>query len=167
MGRIATIGVYGFTADTFLAALRAAGVRQLLDVRQRRGVRGSEYAWANSKRLQAALADAGIDYRHHPELAPTTELRELQYAEDARRGEGKRSRSKLAPAYVEGYTREILDPAELEPLVDALPRDGLAALMCVERDPEACHRSLIAARLAAEHGVEAVRLRSSGSGRRP
>lgn len=120
----------------------------LLDVRQRRGVRGSEYAWANSVRLQAALADAGIEYRHLKELAPTTELRQLQYAEDAREGVGKRSRTQLAPAYVERYTREILDRVGVEPVIEALPEDGLAALLCVEREPEACHRSLIAARIS-------------------
>src|ERR671926_1398058 len=109
MAQIATIGVYGFSARSFLTTLRQAEVNQLLDVRQRRGVRGREYAWANAKRLQAALAGAGVDYRHHRELAPTTELRQLQYAEDKRRGEGKRSRSQLAPAYVERYTREILN----------------------------------------------------------
>jgi uncharacterized protein (DUF488 family) len=107
----------------------------LLDVRQRRGVRGSEYAWANSKRLQAALAEAGIEYRHLPELAPTTELRQLQYAEDDRRCEGKRSRSELARAYVEGYTREILRGADLDAVIALLPPDGAAALLCVERDP--------------------------------
>lgn len=155
MDKVATIGVYGFTIEAFLAALRGAEVPLVLDVRQRRGVRGSEYAWANSKRLQAALAEAGIGYEHHPELAPTTELRHLQYAEDARQGVGKRSRAELAPEYVERYTREILDPVDLEPLVARLP----AALMCVERDPEACHRSLIAARLAEEHGLAVEHLR--------
>jgi uncharacterized protein (DUF488 family) len=161
MGTVATIGVYGFTLETFLAALGDAGVTRLLDVRQRRGVRGSEYSWANSRRLQAALDDAGIGYRHHRELAPTTELRELQYAEDRRRGEGKRSRSELAPQYVERYTREILDQAELEPIVDALPAEGAAALLCVERDPGACHRSLVAERLEREHGVAVRHLRPS------
>jgi uncharacterized protein (DUF488 family) len=155
VGRVATIGVYGFTIEAFLAALRGASVPLVLDVRQRRGVRGSEYAWANSKRLQAALAEAGIGYEHHPELAPTTELRHLQYAEDARQRVGKRSRVELAPAYVEGYTREILDGVDLEPLVERLP----GALMCVERDPEACHRSLVAARMASEHGVAVEHLR--------
>jgi uncharacterized protein (DUF488 family) len=153
--RVATIGVYGATIEAFLAALRGAGVPLVFDVRQRRGVRGSEYAWANSKRLQAALAEAGIGYEHRRELAPTTELRHLQYAEDARRKVGKRSRVELAPEYVERYTREILDQAELEPLVERLP----AALLCVERDPEACHRSLIAARMAGEHGVAVEHLR--------
>src|SRR5689334_8084809 len=65
---IATIGVYGFSADDFLARLLEAQVSLVLDVRQRRGVRGTEYAWANSQRLQSALADAGIAYSHHAEL---------------------------------------------------------------------------------------------------
>jgi uncharacterized protein (DUF488 family) len=156
---VATVGVYGFTGEAFLAALRDAGVGLLIDVRQRRGERGSEYAWANSQRLQAALADAGIEYRHLKELAPTTELRRLQYAEDARLGVGKRSRVELAPEYVTRYTGEILDRVDLGPLVDALPDDVVTAMLCVERDPEACHRSLIASRLADDHGVRVVHLR--------
>jgi len=155
---LATIGVYGFDADAFLRTLRAADVRVVLDVRQRRGVRGREYAWANSARLQAALADAGIGYRHLKELAPTTELRRLQYAADARAGVGKRSRAELAPEYAARYTREILDPAGVDAVVDALPPSGRAALLCVERDPEACHRSLIASRVA-ERGVGVTDLR--------
>ncbi len=157
---VATIGVYGFSGASFLDALRAADVPLVIDVRQRRGVRGSEYAWANSKRLQAALAGAGIAYEHRPELAPTTELRHLQYAEDARQGVGKRSRSVLAPEYVERYTREILDPADLSAVVERLP----GALMCVERDPEACHRSLVAARLASSFGCAVVDLRPAADG---
>src|SRR4051812_42207498 len=145
---LVTIGVYDWTLETFLAALNDANVRQLLDLRQRRGVRGSQYAWANSKRLQAALATAGIGYEHLPELAPTTDLRQLQYAEDTRLGEGKRSRTKLAPAYVERFTRERLDQVDLAPIAASLPADATTALLCVERDPEACHRSLVAERMA-------------------
>ena len=157
--RVVTIGVYGWDLPSVLQALEGAGVRVLFDVRQRRGVRGREYSWANSQRLQQALAQAGIEYRHHRELAPTTELRQLQYAEDARRGVGKRSRVALAPEYTRRYTREILDPVGVEHLAAELPADGPAALFCVERDPEACHRSLVAARLAAEHGVRVSHLR--------
>ncbi|MEA2390288.1 MAG: hypothetical protein QOK31_397 [Solirubrobacteraceae bacterium] len=153
MGEVATIGVYGFSADTFLDALRDADVRLLHDVRQRRGVRGSEYAWANSQRLQAALDEAGIGYRHHPELAPTTELRQLQYREDARLGVGKRSRAELAPEYAMRYLEEVLDRVDLGAFAAGLPSQGVSALLCVERDPEACHRSLVAERLAARHGV--------------
>jgi len=104
-------------------------------VRQRRGVRGREYAWANAKRLQAALEEAGIGYEHRPELAP---------------------------AYRERYTAEILDGADLSGLVASLPRNGAGALLCVERDPEACHRSLIAERAAAEHDADVTHLLPPG-----
>ena len=153
MRKVSTIGVYGFGSAAFMAALRAAGVGLLIDVRQRRGVRGREYAWANSARLQAALAAAGIAYEHRRELAPTTELRQLQYREDAKEGVRKRSRRQLAPEYRERYLREILGAVDLTAIVAGLPADEATALLCVERDPEACHRSLIAERLEAEHGV--------------
>jgi uncharacterized protein (DUF488 family) len=155
---IATIGVYGATVERFLHALADADVRTVLDVRQRRGVRGPEYAWANSKRLQRALADAGLGYRHLPWLAPTTELRHLQYAIDDAAGVGKRSRTELAPEYAERYRREILAAADLDELLDILPGLGHGALMCVERDPEACHRSLIADELARDYGFEVLNL---------
>lgn len=155
---LATIGVYGFTAERFLDRLRGADVGRLLDVRQRRGVRGSDYAWANSVRLQAALAQADIEYRHHKELAPTTELRQLQYREDDRRGVGKRSRTQLADEYRERYVAEILDQADLAAVVAEFPTQRRAALLCVEGDSEACHRSLIAERLAADYGIEVTHL---------
>jgi uncharacterized protein (DUF488 family) len=158
MRDLATIGVYGADLESFLAALREAGVNLVLDVRQRRGVRGAEYAWANARRLEAELAEAGIVYQHLPELAPTTSMREAQYEADAARGEGKRSRTVLAPVYVERYTEEILDRADLDPIVRFIGR-STAALLCVERDPAACHRSLIAARLAREYDFRVVALR--------
>ena len=152
MPSIATVGVYDFDGASFVTALDDAGVTQVIDIRQRRGVRGSQYAWANANRLQARLAEAGIAYVYHPELAPDTELRHLQYDEDDRQGVGKRSREALAPAYVRVYTEEILDLVPLEPLIRALPVHGIAALLCVEAEPQACHRSLIAQRLADRHG---------------
>jgi uncharacterized protein (DUF488 family) len=155
---VATVGVYEASLERFLAALHAENVALVMDVRQRRGVRGREYAWANSQRLQAALLRERIAYSHHKELAPTTELRHLQYEEDARQGVGKRSRELLAPAYVERYKREILDRVDLQPILDEMPANATTALLCVERDPEACHRSLVAGELAHELGVEVVHL---------
>jgi uncharacterized protein (DUF488 family) len=155
----ATIGVYGWALDRFLAALRDANARVILDVRQRRGVRGTEYAWANSVRLQNALEQAGLEYRHLKELAPTADLRHLQYEADARQRVGKRSRLELSPRYRERYLREILDQVDLGEILDELPAEGLAALMCVEGDPEACHRSLIAEKVAEDYGRAVTHLR--------
>lgn len=158
MPALLTIGVYGFDRESFLRTLAEADVRLLIDVRQRRAVRGSEYAWANSRRLQDALAEAGIDYQHRLELAPTTEMRQLQYAEDDRRGVGKRSRHELAPAFAERYTAEILDRADLADLVATLPAEGSAVLLCVEAEPAACHRSLITERLRTQHRIQVSHL---------
>jgi uncharacterized protein (DUF488 family) len=156
MPTIATIGVYEFDARSFIRALDAAGVSQVIDIRQRRGVRGPQYAWANSRRLQALLAEARIAYVHHPELAPTTELRQLQYRDDADQGVGKRSRERLSSRYIRGYTEEILDHAPLEALVGQLPVHGIGVLMCVEATAQACHRSLVANRLSERFGFEVV-----------
>ena len=158
MRALATVGVYGFDEASFLAALQDADVALLLDVRQRRGVRGHEYAWANSLRLQSALSRAGVAYEHHPELAPTTELRRLQYREDDRVGVGKRSRVELSKEYRTRYTSEILDRVDLEALIARMPEGGTSALLCVERDPRACHRSLIADRMAEHFGLTALHL---------
>ena len=108
-------------------------------------MRGAEYAWANAKRLQRALDEAGIAYRHLPELAPTTELRQLQYAQDAR-GRGQAQPRGARAGLRRALPREILARAPLP----ELPAQGLAALFCVERDPEACHRSLVAAAIAGD-----------------
>jgi hypothetical protein len=65
----------------------------------------------------------------------------------------------LAERYAKRYRREILEPLDLEPLVRGLPDTGAAALFCVERDPEACHRSIVAERLSREYGVAVGHLR--------
>lgn len=161
MPTIATIGVYEFDGPGFVRALDAAAVTQVLDIRQRRGVRGAQYAWANAKRLQQRLAEARIAYEYHPELAPDTEMRQLQYREDARQGVGKRSRQRLSHEYVRVYTEQILDVVPLEPLVRRLPVHGIAALLCVEATAEACHRSLVATRLAERFGFEVVDIEPS------
>ena len=154
---LVTIGVYGYDGASFLRALRDADVGLLLDVRQRRGVRGAEYAWANAQRLQAALGRAWVDYEHRRDLAPTTELRQLQYAADEVAGVGKRSREVLDVEYVRRYTSEVLDGVDLGPVAAALEA-GPVALLCVEADPAACHRSLVARRMAERFAVRVTHL---------
>jgi uncharacterized protein (DUF488 family) len=155
---IATVGVYDSSLDDFLDKLRRHRVAMVVDVRQRRGVRGREYAWANSRRLQAALGQAGIKYRHLPELAPTRELRQLQYREDDRLKVGKRSRLELSDEYRRRYLDEVLDHVDLGAVLETLPDEATSALLCVERDAPACHRSLIAARIHGAFGVPVVNL---------
>lgn len=149
-----TIGAYGCDAERFFAALAAAGVDTFCDVRARRGVRGREYAFANSQRLQVRLAELGIRYLHRPDLAPSSETRAAQHAADAAEHTAKRQRGILGPAFVDAYRRERLagfDSAAF--LADLGPEARVVALFCVEREPAACHRGLLADRLARDLDV--------------
>jgi uncharacterized protein (DUF488 family) len=145
MERIYTIGAYGLDAEQFLAKLHQHGVNALIDVRLRRGMRGSAYAWANARRLQGSLEASGIAYAHARELAPTPEVREVQHAADRSSGTGKRARQVLSPSFRDAYHQAILDKVNPGETGDWLAKQGDApALFCVERSPDACHRSLIA-----------------------
>lgn len=153
-----TIGAYGFDSTHFFDALENAGVDVFLDIRQRRGLRGSRYAFANVSRLSAELERRDIAYRHVKDLAPDSEIRELQRRADAATGALKSGRLKLAPAFVEAYTAAKLDPFDWERLAEELQPYRVPVLFCVEQYPEGCHRSLVAPRLADALDVEVVNL---------
>lgn len=159
MNKLVTIGVYGFNEESFFTALQRASVDTLCDIRRRRGVRGSEYAFANRARLEARLAALGIRYVHRLDLAPSKELRQGQYSVDAAEGVSKRQRAALSPAFVEGYRHECLDAFDSQRFAADLGEDAhVVALLCVETAPAACHRSLAAERLAQDLGLEVEHL---------
>ncbi|MBK8048845.1 MAG: DUF488 domain-containing protein [Anaerolineales bacterium] len=150
---LVTIGVYGFDAPTFFAALQAAQVDLFCDIRRRRGVRGAAYAFANSKRLQDTLAGLGIRYVHRPELAPDAVVRSQQTAVDAATHVAKRVRTQLSTEFVAGYNATCLADFDSAAFIAGLENPHVVALFCVEREPAACHRSLLAARLHADLGL--------------
>src|SRR4249919_3888162 len=106
---IVTIGVYGRSEADFFDALHNAHVDLFCDIRARRGVRGSEYAFVNSQRLQARLAEMAIAYRHIKELAPSDEVRQAQYRADKATKTAKRQRSGLDHVFIQAYEQSILD----------------------------------------------------------
>ncbi len=157
--RLVTIGVYGFTAEAFFAALQRAGVDTFCDIRWRRGVRGREYAFANSGRLQQRLAELGVRYLHVRQVAPSPALRQRQAAADKAAGVAKRKRAALGEFFVTAYREERLAGFDSRKFVEQLgPSARVVALFCVEREPTACHRSLLAERLQGDLGVEVVHL---------
>jgi uncharacterized protein (DUF488 family) len=159
LNKIITIGAIGHTADSFFEALVEAGVDTLVDIRRRRAVRGRDYAFANSQRLQARLAELGIRYLHRLDLAPPPAARQQQHAADKAAGIATRKRTALSPDFVAIYDRAVLGSFDPDSLLADLPADArVVALMCVERRPEACHRSLLAARLQDALGVEVQHL---------
>jgi len=156
---LVTIGVYGFSAEAFFAALQRAGVDTFCDIRWRRGVRGREYAFANSGRLQQRLAELGVRYLHVRQVAPSPALRQRQAAADKAAGVAKRKRAALGEFFVTAYREERLAGFDSRKFVEQLgPSARVVALFCVEREPAACHRSLLAERLQGDLGVEVVHL---------
>ena len=153
--KIVTIGVYGFDADSFFNALCKAEVDTFCDIRSRRGVRGATYAFANSKRLQARLAELDIRYIHRKDLGPTKVVREKQAAADKATKTAKRKRTELGEAFIKAYHTECLTAFDPQSLIEALESDAqIVALFCVETAPAACHRSLVADKLAKTFNLE-------------
>jgi uncharacterized protein (DUF488 family) len=144
-----TIGVYHSTESEFFQKLADNHIDTFCDIRQRRGVRGAQYAFVNSQRLQNSLSEMGIQYGHILNLAPTKEIRELQKAADAQAGEQKRERNQLGKVFTLAYKDRILKPFDFDEFIDQLEASNAerVVLFCVEEKPEACHRSIVAEKL--------------------
>ncbi len=149
MIKIYTIGVYNSSESSFFGKLKDNSIDLFCDIRQRRGVRGSQYKYVNSNYLQSRLSDMGIQYLYIKDLAPTNEIRQKQKDADKLNGETKKQRTMLGEVFVREYRSQILDKYDVESLVKQLEATGRQkiAFFCVEECAEACHRSLVANRI--------------------
>lgn len=148
---IVTIGVYGFDETRFFQALLDAKIDTFCDIRRRRGMRGSQYAFANSKYLQQRLSELGIRYLYLKELAPSQAIRHLQKQADAKQKIAKRLRTGLGDTFIQSYQQECLSTYDSQQFLASIGSEAqVIGLFCVEREPEACHRSLAAQKLSQE-----------------
>ena len=153
--KIVTIGVYGFDKESFFEALLDARVDTFCDIRMRRGMRGSAYAFVNSTSLQRQLGEMGIRYVHIKDLAPNQEIRAKQKQEDEKLGVAKRTRKGLGQTFIQAYEQECLASFDSGEFIKELGQDArVIGLFCVEREPEACHRSLAAKKLSRDLELE-------------
>jgi uncharacterized protein (DUF488 family) len=140
--RIFTIGYEAVTQAEFIAALKEAGVERVIDVR---ALPLSRRPGFSKTPLRLGLADAGIDYVHLKALGTPPEGR--QAARSGRRADLERiyaGQLELPEAIAQGA--QMLDLAAEKP----------SALLCYERQPSECHRSLLLRAIAAD--VEVVDL---------
>lgn len=147
---IYTIGVYNSTENSFFNKLTENNIELFCDIRQRRGVRGSQYKYVNSNYLQSKLRDLGITYEYIKDLAPTQEIRQMQKDADELKGETKKQRTSLGAVFAAEYKKRILSSFDIEGLANSLIKQGIQSivLFCVEEHAEACHRSIVASKLA-------------------
>jgi len=140
-----TIGYEGASIEDFVASLALAGVQQVLDVRE---IAQSRRRGFSKNGLAEALRASGIDYSHSRQLGDPKPGREA-----ARRGDLDQFKRIFAAHLALPETREALsDAAEL---VQRAP----TALLCFERNPQHCHRTLVAEQLA---GVCSLSVRHLG-----
>jgi uncharacterized protein (DUF488 family) len=144
-----TIGVYNSTEQQYFDKLTENNIDTFCDIRQRRGVRGAKYSFVNSQRLQSKLQDLDIQYGHILDLAPTTEIRDLQKEADAQQGELKRDRNELGKVFKIAYKNRILSNYDFDYFIEKLEEINAnrVVLFCVEEKPQACHRSLVTDKL--------------------
>ena len=137
--RIFSIGYEGTTVGEFIAALKGAGVRRIIDVR---ALPLSRRPGFSKTPLRNALAEADIDYVHLKALGTPAEGRAAARAhrdEDLRR---------IYAGQLE-LPEAIAQSAQMLALVEEEP----TALLCMERDPAHCHRSLLLDAVAPEAEV--------------
>ena len=137
--RIFTIGYEKTTQPELIAALQAAGVKRVIDVR---AVPLSRKPGFSKNILKYGLAEAGINYVHLKALGTPPEGREA--ARKGRHDELKRiyaGQLELPEAIVAG--------AQMRELA----AERSSALLCFERAPEGCHRSLLLKAIASDAEV--------------
>lgn len=142
MTKVFTIGYEATTMGEFLAALTGAGVERLIDVR---AVPLSRRPGFSKNILAASLKEAGIEYVH---------LKALGTPKEGRDAAKKGDRATLERVYdiQLGLPEAQAQAAQMRALAEEKP----SALLCFERDPSHCHRTLL---LDAEgEGLERVDL---------
>lgn len=152
MGTVITCGVYGFTAEAFEAAIVNAQPDVFVDVRRRRGVRGKQYSFANSKHLQDTLEKHGITYIHRIDLAPSDSLVKLEGEIDKARHIARHDRVRLSEEFINTYQNEVMKDFDARAFIESLGDVDRVLLLCVEATPDACHRGLLAGAIVDQLG---------------
>lgn len=140
-----TIGYEAASQGAVIAALKAAGVRRLIDVRE---LPSSRRAGFSKSPLRASLEADGIEYLHLKKLGTPKEGRLANRA-------GRMDDFWLIVD--EGLARP---EAEYElALAGELAASAPSCLLCFEADHRTCHRLVVANRLAAASGFTITHLR--------
>jgi uncharacterized protein (DUF488 family) len=137
--RIFTIGYEGTTVGEFMKALTDAGVKRVIDVR---AVPNSRRPGFSKTPLRNALAEEDIDYVH---------LRALGTPADGRSA----ARAGRHEDLIRIYAGQLELPeaiAEGAQMVD-LAGEKPSAVLCYERDPAGCHRTLLLSAVAPDAEV--------------
>lgn len=139
MTKLYTIGYEKVGQADFVAALKAAKVKTLVDVRE---IANSRRAGFSKKSLAAALDEAGIAYVHMKSLGTPKAGREA-----ARRGD--------TSTMTRIFEAKLVEPESQLALAETadLAKRGRTCIMCLEHDWRGCHRAIVARHIKDEFGL--------------
>lgn len=138
--KVFTIGYEATTVGEFVAALRQAGVERIIDVR---AIPNSRRPGFSKTPLSNALAEVGIDYVHLRALGTPAEGRAAARA-------GRHADLERIYAGQLELPEAIAQGAQMVALAEEKP----SAILCYERDPAGCHRTLLLDAVAPDAEVE-------------
>lgn len=127
--RIFTIGYEATTVPEFITALKSAGVERVIDVR---ALPLSRRPGFSKSALRSALEESGIEYVHLKALGTPAEGRAAARA-------GKHADLERIYAGQLELPEAIAQSAQMLDLA----REKPSALLCMEREPAHCHRTLL------------------------
>lgn len=137
--KIFTIGYEGTTVVEFVGALKDAGVERAIDVR---ALPLSRRPGFSKTPLRGALEEAGIEYVHLKALGTPSEGRTAARA-------GRHSDMERIYAGQLELPEAMAQSAQMLELA----REKPSALLCMEREPAHCHRTLLLKSVAPEADV--------------
>lgn len=137
--RIFTIGYEGTTVPEFIVALKKAGVERVIDVR---ALPLSRRPGFSKSSLRASLEEAGVEYVHLKALGTPADGRAAARA-------GRHTELERIYSGQLELPEAIAQSAEMLALVEEKP----TALLCMEREPAHCHRTLLLKAVAADAEV--------------
>lgn len=144
MSILFTVGYEGTDIERFVRTLKAAGVRRVADVR---AVAISRKPGFSKRKLADKLAEEGIAYVHFVDLGDPKPGREA-----ARAGDFGLFRAIYARHLQSGEAQEAL--GDLIDIVQMAP----TCLLCFERNPDECHRTIVAQEISGETGCDVFNL---------
>ena len=137
--RIFTIGYEGTTVPEFIAALKKAGIERVIDVR---ALPLSRRPGFSKTALRGALEEAGLEYVHLKALGTPADGRAA--ARSGRHADLERIYAgQLELPEAMAATGRMLELAAEKP----------SALLCMEREPAHCHRTLLLSSVAPDAEV--------------
>ncbi len=142
-----TFGYEGLSIDAFIARLKKAGVRTVLDVRQLPLSRKPGFSKGT---LATALHANGVLYAHLPALGCPRSIRDRYKAD----GDW--------PAYVKAFSAYLAGQGEAVAELARVAKKTSACLVCFEADFNQCHRSMVARATARAGGPRVVHLTIKG-----